>query len=311
MIPTVQELANETDSTTSGVSTVQGTEWLREILEAAKKKMYFEQFAYVSVAPKGIKDVKVPIATTNLSFTTSTTEATSRTMTEVTNVNTVTFTPATQKLGAKVSKEVVQTSQVDYLRFARSQMAYDAALKIDQAFATAIDAEAAPAATLYGGDATNTTTLEAGDILTTDLIAKAQRYLKANGWVSEPDRPFVLFIAATQEEALLKDSQFVNAAEYGSNEVVMNGEIGRYLGIKVISTEQCTSASTWGGGSLSGHTCYLLKAKVAYGIVYRERPTLEFEYKKDDAAYCIYLDMAFQCDTLQGGALVLINVLDA
>jgi len=311
MIPTVQELSGETTTSSSGVSTVQGTEWLREILEAAKKKMYFEQFAYVSVSPKGIKDVKVPIATTNLSFTTSTTEATSRTMTEVTNVNTVTFTPSTQKLGAKVSKEVIQTSQVDYLRFARSQMAYDAALRIDQAFATAIDAASSPAATLYGGDATNTTTLEAGDILTTDLIAKAQRYLKANGWVSEPDRPFVLFIAATQEEALLKDSQFVNAAEYGSNEVVMNGEIGRYLGIRVISTEQCTSASTWGGGSLAGHVCYLLKAKVAYGIAYRDRPTLDFEYKKDDAAYCIYLDMAFFCDTLQDGALVFIKVLDA
>lgn len=311
MIPTIQELANETTTGSSGVSTVQPSIWLQEILEAAKKKMYFEQFAYVTVVPKGNKDVRVPIATTNLSFTSSTSEATSRTMTEVTNVNVVTFTPAVQKLGAKISKENVDTTAVDFVRFARTQMAYDAALKIDNAFATAINAASAPAATLYGGDATNTTTLEAGDILTTDLIAKGQRYLKANGWVSEPDRQFVLFISAVNEEALLKDSQFVNAAEYGSNEVIMNGEIGRYLGLRIISTEQCPSAATWGGGSLAGHSLYLVKAKVAYGIAYRDRPTLDFEYKKDDAAYCIYLDMAFQCKTLQEGAIVLIKVLDA
>ena len=81
MIPTIQELADgNTTTSSSGVSTVQGTIWLREILEAAKKKMYFEQFAYVTMVAKGNKDVKVPIATTNLSFTTSATEATSRTM---------------------------------------------------------------------------------------------------------------------------------------------------------------------------------------------------------------------------------------
>lgn len=311
MIQTIQELtAGDTTTSTTGVSTVQASQWLKEILEAAKKKMYFEQFAYQTITPQGVKDVRVPRATTNVSFTTTTSEL-SRTYTQIDNVDTVTFTPAVQKLGAKISKEVVDTSQIDYIRFAREQMAYDAALKIDNAFATAIAAAGSPAATLYGGDATNTTTLEAGDILTTDLIAKAQRYLKANGWVSEPDRAFVLFISAVCEEALLKDSQFVNASEYGSNEVVMNGEIGRYLGLRVISTEQCPSASTWGGGSLAGHTCFLLKAKVAYGIAYRDRPTMDFEYRKDEAAYRIYLDMSYECKTLQEGALVLIKVLDA
>lgn len=314
MIQTIQELtAGDTTTSTTGISTVQASIWLKEVLEAAKKKMYFEQFAYMTVTPQGVKDVRVPIATTNVSFTTTTSEL-SRTYTQIDNVSTQTFTPAVQKLGARISKEVVDTSQIDYIRFAREQMAYDASFKIDNAFATAIEGTTpwtGYAAVLYGGDATNTTTLEAGDILTTDLIAKGQRYLKANGWVSEPDRPFVLFISAVCEEALLKDSQFVNASEYGSNEIVMNGEIGRYLGLRVISTEQCPSAATWGGGSLAGHTCFLLKAKVAYGIAYRDRPTMDFEYKKDEAAYRIYLDMSFECKTLQVGALVLIKVLDA
>lgn len=311
MKQTVKELANETITTTTGVSTVQGKEWLKTILETAKQKMYFEQFAYVARTGKGIKDMAVPIASTNKTFTNSKSEAAARTLTEIDNVSAVVFTPASANLGAAISKEVVMTSQVDYIKFAREQMAYDAALKIDTAFATALEAASSPAATLYGGDATSTATLEAGDVITTDLVAKAQRYLKANGWVSEPGRPFVLFVPAVAEEAFLRDSQFVNAAEYGSNEVIANGEIGRYLGVRVVVTEQCPAYTNWGGGSLAGHVCFLVKAKVAYGIVYGEMPTIDFEYKKDEAAYYVYLDMRYQCKTLQENAIVVINVSDA
>jgi len=311
MKQTIKELANETITSSSGVSDVQGKEWLKVILETAKKKMYFEQFAYVGRTQKGNKDLAVPIATTNKSFTNSKSEAAARTLTEMDNVTAIVFTPVSANLGACISKEVVLTSQVDFVRFAREQMAYDAALKIDTALATAIAAEASPAATIYGGDATTTGTLRAGDIMTTTLVAKAQRYLKANGWVSEPDKPFVLFVPAVAEEAFLRDSQFVNAAEYGDNTVVANGEIGRYLGVRVIVTEQCPAGTTWGAGALAGHRCFLLKARVAYGIVYAEQPTLDFEYKKDEAAYYIYLDMRYHCDTLQGNALVIINVSDS
>ena len=311
MKQTVKELANETDTSTTGISAVQGKEWLRVILETAQKKMYFQQFAYVANVAKGNKDIAIPIASTNKSFTSSSTEATARTMTELDNLNTVVFTPATDKLGACISKEVVQTSQVDVVKFAREQMAYDAALKIDTAFATAIEAVSSPAATLYGGDATATNNLEDGDVISTDLVAKAQRYLKANGWVSEPDRPFVLFVPAVAEEAFLKDSQFVNASEYGNDMVVMNGEIGKYLGVRVVVSEQCPAHTTWGSGALAGHVCFLCKARVAFGIAYREQPSLDFEYKKDEAAYYVYLDMAYQCKTLQENAIVVINVADA
>ena len=121
----------------------------------------------------------------------------------------------------------------------------------------------------------------------------------------------MLFIAAEQEEALLKDSQFVNASEYGGNEIVMNGEIGRYLGIKVISTQNITSFSDGGGSTYAGHYVYLLKAKVAYGLVYGEKPKLDFEYVKNEATCNVYFDMAYQAKVLQGSALQVIEVLDA
>ena len=308
---TVKELANETDTSTAGISDNQGKEWLKEILKTAEKKMYFQAFAAVYTLPKGNKDMTIPVAKSNKEFTSVSTEAVDRTMTEIDNSSAIIFTPVDFKLGARISKQVVRTSRVDILKFAREQMAYDAALKIDTAFGTAIEAEASPAATLFGGDAANTAGLEAGDVISTDLFAKAQRYLKANGWVSEPDKPFVLFIRAVQEEVFLKDSQFVNASEYGSNKVVALGEIGEYIGTKVVVSEQCPSYTTWGGGALAGTVCFLLKAKVAYGIVYGEQPSLDFEYDKNKACYDIYLDMAYHCDSLQGNAIVMIKVSDA
>lgn len=311
MKQTIKELANETTTSTTGVSTVQGKEWLKVILTTAKKKMFFEQFAYVSTMQQGNKDHAVPICTTHKTFSDTTTEATARTLTEIDNVTAVVFTPTIHKFGAAITKQVVRTSQVDYIQHARDEMAYYAALSIDTAFATAIAAASSPAGTLYGGTATSTATLAAGDILTPTLVNKARRYLKAIGWYPEPDRPFVLFIPAVCEEQLLNDSQFTNAAEYGTNEVVMNGEIGKYLAVKVISTEQCPSASNWGaGGNLAGHTCFLIKGRVAYGIVYGVEPTLDSEYKKDEGEYKLYLDVEYQCKTLQENAIVLVKVLD-
>lgn len=310
MKQTIQELSNETTTSSSGISTVQGKKWLQSILEAAKQKMYFEQFAYVTDAGPGIKDVAVPFASSNQTFTNDSTQA-SRTYTEITNVNTVTFTPSDYKYGASISATVVRTSQVDVIAWARDQIAYQMALSVDQACATAIGA-ATPATTLYGGDAAAVGDLEAGDIMTTDLVAEAIRALKVNGWVSEPDKPLVLFISPYQEEAFFKDSQFVNAAEYGGREVVMNGEIGKYLGAKVISTNQVLAKTITGDSwGVNGHMCFLLKAKVAYGIVYGMRPKLDWEYKKDIACTNIYLDAAFAADSLQDGAIVHIDVADA
>jgi len=316
MKDSVKELTSgETITSVSGFDSIAtgvvGKVWLQELIAAAKKKMFFEQFAYVTQAPQGNKDVAVPLYSSNLSFEITTTEATVRTMTQVDNLTTVVFTPATKKMGVAISTDVVRTSQVDVVAFAREQLVYDSALNIDSALVTAIGA-ATTNAVIFGPGRAARGNLVAGDVMTTDMIAQANRVLKAQGWYSEPDRPFVLFIAAQQEEALLKDSQFINAAEYGSNDVVMNGEIGRYLGIRVISTQNITSFSNGGGGgNLAGHKAFMLKARVSYGLVYGERPKLDFEYKKNEATYNVYLDMCYQAKVLQGNAIQVMEVLDA
>jgi len=313
MEETIQELSAPVETTTAstGISTVQGVMWGREILDAAKLKMFFEQFASIIDVPQGFRDYEMPIASTNLDFTLELDEATDRTMTEITNLNTVTFTPTSRKLGVAVSRDVIRTSQVDILRFAREQMVYDAARNVDTDLATAITA-ATGATDLFGGAATSEATLVAGDVLTTDLIAEGQSVLKQVGWMPEPDRPFVLFISAISEEVLLKDSQFVNAAEYGDQSVIMNGEIGRYLGVRVIVSEFVESFADGGaGGNLDGHRVLLLKAMVSYGLAWGERPFLDSEYWKLGAESRLSLDMTYDAEPLPENAIVIIRVLDA
>jgi len=314
MKESVKELtAGSTTTAAAGfnsiVTGVVGKVWLKELIAAAKLKMFFAQFAYDATCPKGNKDLAIPLYTSNLDFEITTTEATTRVMTAIDNLSTVVFTPTTQKFGVAISSDVVRTSQVDTVRFAREQLIYDAALNIDGAINTAVGA-ATTNAKLFGPGRANRAALVAGDILTTDIIAQLNRVLKAQGWFPEPDKPFVLFIAAQQEEALLKDSQFVNASEYGGNEIVMNGEIGRYLGIKVVSTQNITSFADGGGATLAGHYVYLVKARVSYGLVYGQKPTLDFEYVKNEATYNVYLDMNYQSKVLQGSAIQVIEVLD-
>ena len=308
----VLNFANETTTSSTGISNVQKTIILQDILKAAQEKSYFLDAVYQSDAGirENAKTVKLPIATSNLSFTEFTTEATDRTWTEITNLSTQSFNYSLKKYGAIVSKDVVKTSGVDVVKFAKDQMSYHVSSAIDTAIATALSGASSPAATLYGGDATSTATLASGDVLTPQLVAKGIRYLKANGWRSERDAPFMLFIGAEQEQALIEDPQFTNAAEYGSNEVVLNGEIGRYLGAKVIVSSRTPSATNWGSGSLNGHTCLLVKSKVCGGLVWFERPTLQAEYDMNKAATKIYMDVAYSAATLQEGAIVHIKVSD-
>jgi len=324
MKKTVKELANETTTSTSGISDVQGKRWLKSILKSAEENMYFKQFAYETEAGPGIKDLAVPISTSNKAFTDYTTEATARTMTEIDNITAVVFTPTPHKFGATISAEVIRTSQVDTLAFAREQMALSMADQIDTAISTAISeaTTGSIAANIYGGDATTPGTLETGDVFELSMVSSAKRALGLLGWKSTTGQPLVLFISPYEEKILMDSSQFTNAAEYGSNEVVMNGEIGKYLGFKIVVTNNLPSYAAGevdaaitdtltGEWNAAGHTCFVIKAKVSYGLVWGLKPKLDWEYDKDLAAYKIYLDTAYHSDTLQDGSIVDIRVTNA
>lgn len=81
-------------------------------------------------------------------------------------------------------------------------------------------------------------TIVAADVLSTDVIADAKT---TNRVARRPGK--YLVIHPLCENSLIKDTAFVDASIYGGREVVLGGEIGKYLGMKVISYARIQSAT--------------------------------------------------------------------
>ena len=234
------------------------------------------------------------------------------------NMTSVDARPLPHGAGFAVRRWDMRTNVVNLVEDARDELGYSIGARVDITIAQEVGtgdgntyAQSGTRGTiqLYGGDATTDATLTTGDVLTTDLIADGARYLKGtenwyrdtgsgkrgtfaldtsvlkNGWMNTRDDPYVLFVGPAQEATLRKDSQFVNAAEYGTDEVVQNGEIGKYLGIRIVVTNHVESfaASATGpddsavaGGLAGGMTrCILFKGKQAMALVWGMQPVVE------------------------------------
>jgi len=310
---TTFELANETTTSTTNMSNLLGKYWLKDVVKFARDRAFLLQSAKEVEVPKGNKDLAVPVEASIKSFTDNTSEATNITWTEIDNLNTVTVTPGTHRFGVIISDELIQQNQIDLITYAKEAMTNSYVTAVEGAIATAYDGMSSPAKILYGGTATGTSSLSSGDIITTDLIAEGISNLKQQRWYNEPNAPFMLYIAPEQEGALLKDSQFTNAAEYGGREVVLNGEIGKYLGVKVLTSPNVKAYTNWGGGSLAGHTCVMVKAKkgVVFGYQSGLRMQIKYERFLQDNTHRIYLNSMYKVEALNEKAVVLIKVADA
>lgn len=348
-----------TDTRGSGhtVYNLEPSIWLQQIMDAAKQRFYFLNFCYLTELSKGQKEVVIPmrkkyLGSSGVSYDTATpADGTAVTSTVLDNLEGVTVTPAMQASRVSISNYAIQVNAVDLIRAAQEDLIYSIGDKVDQYIAITIgnalgsSSSVAGATTLFGGSATADSLLTTGDIMTTDLVAEARKALMSkykeyraantgaagggtgavsgtvvgNPWVSTPDAPFVLFIGPAQELAFLKDSQFVNAAEYGSNKVIMNGEIGEYIGIKIISTnnvEQVASGSEGPDAATANVTvnmtrCIMMKAQKACAFCWGKQPSLKFWDNVPQVSQDVVMESAYAASVLYADSICFIDVADA
>lgn len=350
------QIATAAGSTTFTAYPLQPAVWLKEIVDAAQNRWHFMDVCYVTRTQQGQKDIVLPYRTKYLGAsgitygTASPTDGTALTATAIDNLDGVTLTPTVQASRVSIANYALKINAVDLMRAAQDELVYSLGDKVDTYIATTIGnatsatSSATGAQSLYGGDATSDTTLAAGDVLTTDLVATARKLLMSknkqyrastgvgggygaiqaatiagNPWMPSADEPFVLFIGPAQEEAFLKDSQFVNAAEYGGREALLNGEIGRYLGIKIVVTnnvEQVASgaegpdAETANAGA-NMTRCIMLKAKRAIAFAWGQEPTLSFFDNTPQISKDVVLEAAYIASVVHSDAICFIDVADA
>jgi N4-gp56 family major capsid protein len=141
------------------------------------------------------------------------------------------------------------------------------AMTIDNDIFTAFGTS--PTKVIYGGDATSTASIEAGDYFTLALIAKCSAYaakatprivgpmsnrVRLNGVVViSPDQKFDL----TQRDAAWSDSR-MNAATRGQDNPIFTGALGMEDNVPIHSHPRVSVATNWGGGTLAGATALFM-----------------------------------------------------
>lgn len=333
------------------------TIFLREIVDAAKASWFFMDVCHVTDVGKGNADVVIPkrskyLASSGITYATATPNAGSPiTSTKIDNLDGVTLTPSVQASRVSIGNYALRVNSLNLMRAAQDELTYSIGDKIDAIIATTIGdalsstSALAGAQILYGGDATSDNTLATGDVLTTDLVAQAKKLMMSvnkqfrataagngggfgavqtatiagNPWMPTASEPFVFFIGTAQWQALATDSQFVNAAEYGNNEVVLNGEIGKYLGIKVVVTTNVESIASGSEGpdeetanaGANMTRCILVKSKRACAFAWGLKPEITVWNNVPEISKEIVLESAYQAKVLHPDAIVFVDVTDA
>jgi len=353
-LKTIVELA---DSPTTSVDTrsagatsysLEPRVWLKTIIDAAKKKLIATQYCYQTTLQKGQKDVVVPKRRKYIGSGAVTdgwgtaAESAAVNSIKLTNLSGVVVSPTPRSARIDISNEAIRVNALDLVKHAREELVYFAGDGVDWEIFSTLSNSTESTSTLMasqrimGGDATQASEISAGDVITTDMIAKGKRMLMStacmyntlgigearsaeskNPWSNDPGAPFVSLIAPEQEEIFLTDSQFVNAAEYGSDRIVGNGEIGTYLGVKIVVSPNVTTydaSATHADGTttvVAQHRCYMEKANTAAAIAYGLPPKMYvFDYPSELEKRLV-LEQAFGTAIIHPDALVFMDVADS
>ena len=226
--------ANAFLSTATSAAYVNPIVWSEAIEQAAREALILEPLGVVDNRAVGTAMVQINIAKNQVFTAAALTEGTA------TPVTTLAFDQVTVTFSEKGLAKQVSTIQLAYGLSAvfsdiTSNMGQALAELKDQLIADAADAGAS--STIYADGATSGS-ITAANIFDTDLIADGKSTMRGNKRVA-----INLVIHPNCENSLIKDSQFVDASVYGGREVVMNGEIGKYLGMRVVSTTHINSAT--------------------------------------------------------------------
>jgi N4-gp56 family major capsid protein len=151
---------------------------------------------------------------------------------------------------------------------------------LDQSLFTALGASLTK--NIYGGDATSTASIEAGDYMTTSLISKCVAYAKKatpmiEGKSINGSKKFVCVISPDQAFDLrTRDAAWAQAqreilASKGESNPIFTDALGSWNNTIIHEHERVAITAVWGGGSnLNGATGLFMGIQAA-GIAYAKR----------------------------------------
>ena len=353
--------ATTTSTLGSGITSTYdqvGMEWLKRVIDAAQTEFVYSKVCQQEVIPKGSDKINIPVMPVYAAQSWETTGEEIAAGSEIVwssidPVGTKSATAIWKTYGATVSNKMLQTVNVPYVDHVRKKLKYQELITIDTTVrdtlvgkhglysatantATPMSDSVPGLQTIFGGDAVNTSnTLDAGDILTPEMISKAKMLLEAkegyfwssnvwtqsavpkNPWKDEND--FVLVISPQQEASLRQETQFTNAAEFGSDKVVLSGQIAEYLGVKIVKSANVPSFVSGGAvrvqganvsTDVSGHVCTMFKAGMCGAVGWSQKPRVNIFPYPSALQTRMTLEMGFGATEVHPDAMVNIIVAD-
>lgn len=135
--------------------------------------------------------------------------------------------------------------------------------------------------------------IASSDTLDTDDIADAITELRVDDYQAK-----YLIIHPRCENALIKLSDFIDASVYGGREAIMNGEIGKYLGLRVLVSTLVPRNST----TTTAYDNFVLGDR-AFVIAPKKPITVRSDYKVLDREYVVAYTEEYDVSALHTNAI--------
>jgi len=169
---------------------------------------------------------------------------------------------------------------------------------------------------VYGGtENTSVAGLLNGDILTPKLFANAMLKIEESGYV-----PYCFLCSPAQANAMRKDSQFTDASQLGTTDVIKTGIIQNFLGVPFIVSTNCPQYNTndtdvnetnihWGTAGNTGILISKRKSgqKCSGGIYWKQKGKIDYIQNVEEMLHKFTLIMAFKCTHLQPTSICLVK----
>lgn len=268
---------NTFQSTATAAGYLNPEVWVRKIEEYKKAKLVVAPLGKVFNELLGQAGDKINVQFDAALTAASLVESTAITPNELTYTQ-VSFEPSEVGIAVAITRKQRIRAINDIMEEKTAAMGYALAKYMDSLCISRLVASAGN--TVIANAKTHASLVASSDTMDTDDIANAVKELR----VDEHDAKY-LIIHPKQENSLLKNSNFIDASVYGGREVVMNGEIGKYLGIRVLVTTQIPRS----GSTSTTSTQYdaLVLDSDVFGIAPKMGVTFNSDYKVLEREYVV------------------------
>jgi len=200
-----------------------------------------------------------------------------------------TFTPTEYGLAVAITRKQRIRPMHDIMEEKARDMGYALAKLKDSTILTELQNSAGNSVVANGVEVSS---VASTDVMTTSTLADALKELRVDDYNGK-----YLVIHPKQENNLIKLSSFVDASVYGGREVVMNGEIGRYLGMRVF----VTTLVPRNGTTSTAYDAFMMDDR-AFGIAEKMPITFNQDYKVLEREYIMAAVEEYDVKILQENA---------